>query len=77
MSTRAIPAEGRLPTALGVPASQTDRVDRAHLATGYSLRTRLIWTLAAMVVAILIAGLWNARAVDGFGRDVVAREHRA
>lgn len=38
----------------------------------YSVRSRACAALAVSVAAVLVAGFWNARLVDGFGRDVVA-----
>jgi sulfite exporter TauE/SafE len=35
-------------------------------------RTRLLYAAAVIVAAVLLAGFWNPRVVDGFGRDVVA-----
>jgi hypothetical protein len=42
------------------------------LRSVYSMRALIAWTVVAIVVGVLSAGLWNARVVDGFGRDVVA-----
>jgi hypothetical protein len=39
---------------------------------GYSTRQRAGYAIGAAAVAVLIAGFWNPRLVDGFGRDVVA-----
>ena len=38
----------------------------------YRLRTRLLRLVAAIAVGMLIAGFWNFKLVDGFGRTVVA-----
>ena len=38
----------------------------------YPLRKRLLYVLALVVIAILIAGFWHRGLVDGFGRTVVA-----
>lgn len=35
-------------------------------------RGRVAWTVAAVTIGCLIAGLWNFHLADGFGRDVVA-----
>ena len=63
-------------TATGPAAPVVESVPDAEAGAGldavYSLRTRLLWTALALAVAIAIAGFWNFRAVDGFGRDVVA-----
>jgi len=37
----------------------------------YSLRERVWYAAGAVAFALLLAGFWNARLVDGFGRDVV------
>jgi cytochrome c biogenesis protein CcdA len=37
----------------------------------FPLRKRIIWALLAIVVGVVIAGFWNYKLVDGFGRDVV------
>jgi sulfite exporter TauE/SafE len=38
----------------------------------YSLRERRAYAVFAAVAAVVVAGMWNAALVDGFGRDVVA-----
>lgn len=38
----------------------------------YPLKKRLIYALAAVIAAILIAGFWNYHLVDGFGKEIVA-----
>jgi cytochrome c biogenesis protein CcdA len=38
----------------------------------YPYRKRLLYTLSAIVAAIIIAGFWNYHLVDGFGQDVIA-----
>ena len=40
--------------------------------SAYTARERLLFAAAAVVVAVLIAGFWNPRVADGFGRDVIA-----
>jgi hypothetical protein len=42
------------------------------LGQAYALRTRLWYGTAAMIGAVVVAGFWNFRLVDGFGREVVA-----
>jgi len=42
------------------------------LGQAYALRSRVFYAVAAIAGAVLIAGFWNFRLVDGFGRDVVA-----
>lgn len=37
----------------------------------YSLKKRLIYTLLALLAAIVLAGFWNYHLVDGFGKDFV------
>lgn len=56
-----IPAE----PAISVSAGPT-------LAGALSLRRRAVWTCAALALGVLAAGFWNAAAVDGFGRNLVA-----
>lgn len=50
------------------PASHSS----VNLGEVYALRSRVLYALAAMTGAVLLAGFWNVRLVDGFGRDVVA-----
>lgn len=38
----------------------------------YSLKRRVIYTILAVLVAIVIAGFWNYHLVDGFGKEVIA-----
>jgi cytochrome c biogenesis protein CcdA len=38
----------------------------------YSVRRRVIYALLAMLFAVLLAGFWNFRLVDGFGSEFVA-----
>lgn len=38
----------------------------------YSLNRRIIYTVLAIIAAILIAGFWNYHLVDGFGKEFVA-----
>lgn len=45
---------------------------RPLLATAYPTKKRVYWMLFALTVGVLVAGFWNFRAVDGFGREVVA-----
>jgi cytochrome c biogenesis protein CcdA len=72
MSLRTIDAAGVMPAGSETVARRPDPRQGARLGTVYTLRTRLTWTVAAIVLAVCLAGFWNARAVDGFGRDVVA-----
>mgnify|MGYP006287190645 CR=1 FL=1 len=44
----------------------------ADIRQAYATSRRLGYFAAAVVVGIVIAGFWNARLADGFGRDVVA-----
>jgi hypothetical protein len=39
---------------------------------GYTVVQRVRVAVAAVIGATLLAGFWNAQAIDGFGRDVVA-----
>ena len=43
------------------------------VARAYTPRRRAWYAVAAAAAGVLIAGLWNAPLVDGFGRNVVAR----
>jgi len=38
----------------------------------YNLKQRVAWAVAAVIVGVLIAGFWNYKAVDGFGRELIA-----
>jgi sulfite exporter TauE/SafE len=38
----------------------------------YTVRERVTYATAAAITALLLAGFWNARLIDGFGRDIVA-----
>ncbi len=42
------------------------------LRTAYPLARRLRWTTLAVVVGVAVAGFWNYKVVDGFGRELVA-----
>lgn len=42
------------------------------LRGAYTLRRRMAFAILGVTAAVLIAGFWNYRLVDGFGRDVVA-----
>jgi sulfite exporter TauE/SafE len=49
------------PVAVRVPAGRNE----------FTLRQRATAAVSGAIVAVLIAGFWNARLIDGFGRDVV------
>ena len=40
--------------------------------TAYPMEKRLGYTLGIIIVAVLVAGFWNSRLVEDFGRNVVA-----
>jgi len=65
------------PTTRSVASPPVDQVvaalpASADLAETYGLWRRAAWTLTALLFGVLVAGFWNAAAVDGFGRNVVA-----
>lgn len=64
ISRRRQPAQPA-PSAIETVPAQTPR-------QAYRLRTRLLLLVAALAVGTLIAGFWNFKLVDGFGRNVVA-----
>jgi hypothetical protein len=64
ISRRAQPAQAT-PSAIKTLPAETPK-------QAYRLRTRLLLLLAAIAVGTLIAGFWNFKLVDGFGRNVVA-----
>jgi hypothetical protein len=76
MSTQAIPADGRISTATGALASQTNRIGGIHLASAYSLRTPLGLDSGRNGCGCLHCWFWNTGAVDGFGHDVVDLGHQ-
>jgi len=39
---------------------------------GYTLRQRISWAVVALIVGVVIAGFWNYKLVDGFGKEMVA-----
>ena len=41
------------------------------LSKKYSLRTRIIWITISLIAGIIIAGFWNYKIVDNFGRNIV------
>src|SRR5262245_35701905 len=41
-------------------------------SAGYAMSTRVGAAFGAALMGIAIAGFWNPRLVDGFGRDVIA-----
>ena len=47
-------------------------VATCELPAAYSLPKRLTILLLASAVGVLVAGFWNFRLVDGFGREVIA-----
>lgn len=62
-----------------VPSSrQTTRssfdgvTEHRGLGEAYPAERRVLWALFALALGVGVAGLWNARVVDGFGRDLVA-----
>jgi hypothetical protein len=40
----------------------------------YSLKKRLSWAAFALLIGVLIAGFWNYKVVDGFGREFITAE---
>lgn len=50
------------------PSPATPSVD---LGKVYALQSRVLYALAAMASAVLLAGFWSASLADGFGRDIV------
>jgi len=64
MSARAIPATGQRLEVSKDSASQTNQSEGARLAIAYSLRSRLTWTVAAMVVTVFIASFRNLAGPD-------------
>lgn len=44
----------------------------SEFQSAYSLKKRILYALAAIIAAVLIAGFWNYHLVDGFGKDFVA-----
>jgi cytochrome c biogenesis protein CcdA len=60
--------------AVGVrrPAEQQYAQPATSLWGAYPLVTRGLYALGAVIVGVTIAGFWNYKLVDGFGRDVVA-----
>lgn len=38
----------------------------------YTLKFRIKWTLIAIVLGVLFAGLWNYKVVDGLGHNIIA-----
>jgi hypothetical protein len=63
-----------VPGGLTVPERPglTTASDRQTLPTAYTVRQRGLLMLFAIGLGIAVAGFWNASAVDGFGRNVVA-----
>jgi sulfite exporter TauE/SafE len=41
------------------------------LSRNYSLRKRIAWIIASLTAGIVIAGFWNYKLVDGFGRNII------
>lgn len=58
--------------ALTTTATPTDDDDAFGIGSAYSLRKRVAWAVVAVVAAVIIAGFWNYKFVDGIGRDMVA-----
>ena len=54
----------------GLPASLS--AQQCTVSEAYSLSARVTVLLLASLVGVVIAGFWNFRLVDGFGREVVA-----
>lgn len=52
--------------------SQYSDVESTSLRSVYSSHRLFLFTAAAVLGAVLVAGFWNYHAVDGFGREVVA-----
>jgi cytochrome c biogenesis protein CcdA len=42
------------------------------LSKNYSLRRRVVWVIVSLALGILIAGFWNYKIVDNFGRNIIA-----
>jgi hypothetical protein len=51
---------------------ELSQANREGIGLSYSLTRRVIWAMSAMGLGVLIAGFWNYKLVDGFGRQVVA-----
>ena len=66
MATQSVAVRARRPAELqrAQPASS--------LWAAYPLATRGLYGLGAVILGVLIAGFWNFKLVDGFGREVVA-----
>jgi hypothetical protein len=45
---------------------------QADLTAAYTPARRIVYLIAATLVGVVIAGVWNFRVVDGFGADIVA-----
>lgn len=56
----------RSPVSVASPADATVAATRVP-----ALRQRVLLGTLAVAVGVIVAGLWNPRLVDGFGRDVV------
>lgn len=73
MSTGNLARTSSLVTARSVPARDPAiGYLEGGLRTAYGLGTRLKWAILAMVLGIVIAGMWNYNVVDGFGKGIVA-----
>src|SRR5690606_10361659 len=55
-----------------VPDAMAGLPAPVSLRAAYGLTRLLLYAAAAVAVGILIAGFWNFRLVDGFGREFVA-----
>lgn len=49
-----------------------DASAEGDLLDAYSLSRRVLYAVVGVTVAVVVAGFWNYRLVDGFGREVVA-----
>src|SRR5262249_19534708 len=52
-------------------AREVTAADPTDLGAIYPLARRVAWALLAIAIGTIIAGLWNYKVVDGFGRNVV------
>lgn len=62
--------------ALAAPAAlergPREVTDGGGLSTTYPIASRVIWAVSSVTLGVIIAGFWNYKLVDGFGRQVVA-----
>ncbi|HXM57944.1 MAG TPA: hypothetical protein VOB72_21285 [Candidatus Dormibacteraeota bacterium] len=55
-----------------IPSAARAQANAGGLAGAYSASARALYALAAVIGGVLVAGFWNAKLVDGFGRNIVA-----